>query len=106
MADLKIMDLVELLLQNAAKSFPSLTITHEISTLPDRTVIRLIHHKAINNEHSWTAIVSLTELWQSEKRAKVVKPTSFGWIMTEYNDLIFQAVELGLLNLKEFQSAT
>lgn len=107
MSDVKIMDLVAILLKDAAKHFPTLTITSEITTIPDMTVLRITHHKAINNEHPWMAIVALTKLWLSNDNEKSVKPASKPiFVLFEYESIINQAVDLGLFQLKDFAVVT
>lgn len=107
MSDIKVMDLVVALLQDAAKHFPTLIITSEIVTISTtETVLRIVHHKAINNEYSWMTIIPLTELWQSYNRAKEIKPVKLMWALCEYGALIHEAVRLGLFKLKDFALAT
>ncbi len=104
--DLNITDSVEALLKDAARHFPTLTITSEISTLANDSVLRITHHAAINNQHSWIAIVLLTTLWKSEYGTTEVKATPLIWVLMEYGKIVNQAIDLGLFKLSDFKIAT
>lgn len=90
------------LIVRAKSQFPSLEIEWGVSSITGETICRIIHHKAIDGEHQWVAIVPLTSRWTSDKGETAIRINTTRQTLEIYDSLVDHALDLELFKIDSF----
>lgn len=104
--EVTVIELYELLLEKARKTFPSVITTSNITSVGDSVVCTITHHNVINNMYDWRVIIYLTSMLKTSDGRVGFKVDSKDHALGEYNHLVHQAESFELFKIPEVAVAS